>query len=127
MTSHHVVGGYSNWTPAEQREWDRDLEKLEAERDEQELKETEKVEKTNQQNGDNQELSWLELAIDFPLFHVTCRRIGGIDMYVVDLTQVSQTQPGLRNLDFEVVCPWYQCRKTLHSRAKENRIVIQIQ
>ena len=108
MTSHHVVGGYSNWTPAEQREWDRDLEKLEAERDEQELNETEKVEKTIQQNGDNQELSWLELAIDFPLFHVTYRRIGGTDMYVIDLKQVSQTQPGVQNWDFEVVYPLYQ-------------------
>ena len=43
-------------TSAEQREWGRDLEKLEAERDEQELNETEKVEKTIQQNGDDQEL-----------------------------------------------------------------------
>lgn len=25
------VGGYSDWTPAEQREWDRDLKELEAE------------------------------------------------------------------------------------------------
>lgn len=113
LSNHHFskvikwVGRYSDWTPAEKREWDRHLEKLEAKRDEQELNETEKVEKTNQQNGDNQELSWLELA----LFHVTYRRIGGIDMYVVDLTQVSQTQPGLRNLHFEVIYPWYQCRK----------------
>ena len=95
-------------TSAEQREWGRDLEKLEAERDEQELNETEKVEKTIQQNGDNQELSWLELAIDFPLFHVTYRRIGGTDMYVIDLKQVSQTQPGVQNWDFEVVYPLYQ-------------------
>lgn len=71
------IGGYSDWTPAEQREWDHDLEKLEAQRDQQELNETENVKKTNQQNGDNQELSWLELAIDFPLFHVTYRRIWG--------------------------------------------------
>lgn len=94
------IGGYSDWTPAEQREWDRDLEKLEVQRDQQELNETENVKKTNQQNGDNQELSWLELAIDFPLFHVTYRRVGGTDMYVVDLTQFSQTQPGPRNLRF---------------------------
>ena len=26
------VGGYSDWTPAEQREWDRDLAELETER-----------------------------------------------------------------------------------------------
>ena len=27
------LGGYSDWTPAEQREWDRDLKELEAERE----------------------------------------------------------------------------------------------
>lgn len=26
------IGGYSDWTPGEQREWDRHLEELEAER-----------------------------------------------------------------------------------------------
>ena len=25
------IGGYDDWTPAEQREWDRDLEELERE------------------------------------------------------------------------------------------------
>lgn len=40
------VGGYSDWTPAELREWDRDIEKLEAERDERELAaKTENVDK----------------------------------------------------------------------------------
>ena len=32
------VGGYSDWTPAEELEWDRDIEKLEAESEERELK-----------------------------------------------------------------------------------------
>ena len=32
------VGGYSDWTPAEQRELDRDIAELEAEREERELK-----------------------------------------------------------------------------------------
>lgn len=31
------IGGYHDWTPAEQREWDHDLEKLEAEREQSEL------------------------------------------------------------------------------------------
>lgn len=26
-----LVGGYDDWTPAEQREWDRDLEELKTE------------------------------------------------------------------------------------------------
>ena len=32
------LGGYSYWTPAEQREWDRDIAELETEREERELK-----------------------------------------------------------------------------------------
>ena len=31
------IGGYHDWTPAEQREWDRGLEKLEAGREQSEL------------------------------------------------------------------------------------------
>jgi len=30
------VGEYDDWTPAEQREWDRDIEELEAEREQRE-------------------------------------------------------------------------------------------
>ena len=37
------VGGYSDWTPAEQRERDRDIEKLEAEREEREWKANDEV------------------------------------------------------------------------------------
>ena len=32
------VGGHDDWTPAEQREWDRDLEELERERAQRDLK-----------------------------------------------------------------------------------------
>ena len=38
------VGGYDDWTPAEQREWDRDLEELEREQEEREQKEREQKE-----------------------------------------------------------------------------------
>ena len=31
------IGGYDDWTPAEQREWDRDLAELEAEREQRDL------------------------------------------------------------------------------------------
>ena len=30
------IGGYDDWTPAEQREWDRDLEEMQAEREQRE-------------------------------------------------------------------------------------------
>lgn len=34
------IGGYSDWTPAEQREWGRDIEELWAEREQRERTET---------------------------------------------------------------------------------------
>ena len=70
------VGGYSDWTPAEQREWDRDIEKLEAEREQRELK---------AKNEDK--LHWLELALDDPLFKVSYTRVFGSNLYVGDITQ----------------------------------------
>ena len=30
------IGGYDDWTPAEQREWNRDLEEMQAEREQRE-------------------------------------------------------------------------------------------
>ena len=59
------TGGYSDWTPAEQREWDRDLEELETERAQRDLNDTLTSNVENQKRGDSKELSWLELAIDF--------------------------------------------------------------
>ena len=41
------VGGYSDWTPAEQREWDRDLAELETER---KLRESPIKTETNNEN-----------------------------------------------------------------------------
>ena len=43
------IGGYDDWTPAEQREWDRDIEEMRAESEQRES-----VMKT--ENEDN--LSW---------------------------------------------------------------------
>ena len=48
------IGGYDDWTPAEQREWDRDLEEMQAEREQRE-RETKNEDK----------LSWMELALDY--------------------------------------------------------------
>ena len=41
------VGGYSDWTPAEKREWDRDLEELEADREERDLTDTSSITPTS--------------------------------------------------------------------------------
>ena len=92
------IGGYDDWTPAEQREWDRDIEEMRAEREQRES-----VMKT--ENEDN--LSWLQMAIDYPLFKATYTKIGDTDLYVVDLKRQTTTKQGVRNLVFEVVYPLY--------------------
>ena len=92
------VGGYSDWTPAEQREWDGDIEELEAEREQRES--AMKAEKKDK-------LSWLEMAIDYPLFNATNTRVKETNVYVVDLNKVSPSKERTRNIDFEVVYPLY--------------------
>ena len=101
------TGGYSDWTPAEQREWNRDLEELEAERAQRDLNDTLTSNVENQKGEDSKELSWLALVTDFPVFNVTYTRLNGTDLYVVDLKEVSPREPGVRNWDFEVVYPLY--------------------
>ena len=59
------IGTYEDWTPAEQREWDRDLAELEAPR-----KETTEV-----LCGKGVTKHWTELAIEDPLFKVTCNSV----------------------------------------------------
>lgn len=59
------------------------------------------------------ELSWLEMAIDCPLFEATYTRVNGTDLYVVDITQLSPRKPGVRNMDFEVVYPLYHGLKDI--------------
>ena len=91
------IGGYDDWTPAEQREWDRDLEKMQAEHEQREREAT---------NEDK--LSWMELALDYPKFKATYTNIGDTDLYVVDLKRQTPSKQGDRNLVFEVVYPLYQ-------------------
>ena len=102
------IGGYSDWTPAEQRQWDRDLEELEAERAQRDLNDTLTSDVENQKGQDSDELSWLELAIDFLVINITYTRLNATDLYVVDPKEVSPRKPGVRNWDFEVVYPLYQ-------------------
>ena len=91
------IGGYDDWTPAEQREWDRDLEEMQAEREQRELE---------AKNEDK--LSWMELALDYPKFKATFTKIGDADLHVVDLKRQTPSKQGDRNLVFEVVYPLYQ-------------------
>ena len=86
------IGTYEDWTPAERREWDRDLEKMEAERE--------------QRKAMNQE-NWRTLALEDPMFQVRSTEVIGLNLYVFDITQKPPTQEGVRNLDFEIVYPIY--------------------
>ena len=91
------IGTYEYWTPAEQREWDRDLEIMEAEREQRE-----------RDAKNEKKLSWMELAIDYPKFKASYTKLSDKDMYVVYLIQQTPSKQGDRNLVFEVVFPLYQ-------------------
>ena len=82
------IGGYNDWTPTEQREWDRHLEEMQAEREQRER------EAKNEYN-----LSWMELALDYPKFKATYTKVGDTDLYVVDLKRQTPSKQGVRNLD----------------------------
>ena len=88
------VGGYNDWTPAEQREWDRDLAELEAP-------------PTEGLCDKSVTKHWLELAIDDPLFKVTCNSVWGSNIYIVEIKQQLPTIVGERNMEFEVVYPFF--------------------
>jgi len=91
------IGTYEDWTPAEQREWDRDLAELEAPR-------KEPTEGLCDKNGTK---DWLELACEDPLFKVTCNSVWGSNIYIVDIKQQPPTIVGERNMEFEMVFPLY--------------------
>ena len=113
------VGGYSDWTPAEKREWDRDLEESEADREQRDLTDTSSITPTSKIEKGKDKLSWLELAKDFPLFKVSYTRVNGTNLYAVDLKQLFPRKQGTRNLDFEVVYPLYVgLNKIIETRKK---------
>jgi len=71
------LGGYDDWTPAEQREWDRDLAELEAP----------SKEPTEGLCDKSVTKHWLELAVEVPLFKVTCNSVWGSNIYIVEIKQ----------------------------------------
>ena len=113
------IGGYDDWTPAEQREWDRDLEALEREHDEKErqVKEEQNEQTTSKDVKDMKEQNekacetktWMDWAFEDPLYKATFTRLGETNayaVYLIDQTPVYLDVP--RNLIFEVVNPLYQ-------------------
>ena len=91
-----MVGTYDTQTPAEQ--WNKDLEDMWT-----------KYEQTEREmypeNKEN--LHWMELALEDPLFKVSSTQVFGANLYLFDITQKPPTKEGVRNLDFEVVYPIY--------------------
>lgn len=122
------VGGYSDWTPAEKREGDRDLEELEADREQRDLTDTSSITPSSKIEKGKDKLSWLELAKDFPLFKVSYTRVNGTNLYAVDLKQLFPRKQGTRNLDFEVVYPLYVgLNEIIETRKKPSTTLIKVQ
>ena len=93
-----MVGTYDAWTPAEQREWDKDLEEMWTKHEQPE----------GEMYPENKEnLHWMELALDDPLFKVSYTQIFGSNLHVVDITQKPPSKEGVRNMDFEIAYPIY--------------------
>ena len=100
------MGGYDDWTPAEQREWDRDLEEMQAEREQRE-----------REAKNEDKLFWMELALDYPKLKATYTKIG--DRFVCGrLKRQTPSKQGDRNLVFEVVYPLYQGLNTILEKRK---------
>ena len=91
------VGGYDDWTPAEQREWDRDMAenaRLYAERKKQKERELNAIKADSK--------TWKEWALDNPLYEALIS-IEGKTSYVVSLYERSPVRRDVeRHRLFEV-------------------------
>ena len=124
------VGGYDDWTPAEQREWDRDLEELEREHKaktdyEKIPTHLETIHHMDRKDCKKKEQSktWLDLALDDPLYKATFTRLGETNAYTVNLQEQTPAQLGDRNLVFEVANPLYQGLNTILAKRKETSTI----
>ena len=111
------VGGYDDWTPAEQREWDRDLEELEREHYEKEreqkeqttLKDVKDMKEQNETKTACEVKTWMDWAIEDPLYKATFTQLGETNAYAAHLIEQTPVHLGVdRNLIFEVVNPLYE-------------------
>ena len=60
----------------------------------------------------------LELAIDDPPYNVTYTTALGTSVYALDLTENPPSKEGARNMDFEVVFPFYTCVSEIIEKLK---------
>ena len=120
---HQVImwyGGYNDWTPAEQRDWDRDMEenkRLHQERQKEQLVEKEdKASQTDSKDVTEEATekvpdtkSWMDWALEDPLYKATFTQLANTHAYSVNLIpQTPKHSDVPRNLMFEVVNPLYQ-------------------
>ena len=113
-------GGYNDWSPAEQRDWDRDMEenaRLHEEKPKEQIavkedkaqQATSKEEKKQEQATVKEEKTWMDWAFEDPLYKATFTQLANTHAYSVNLvpqTPVHSDVP--RNLVFETVNPLYQ-------------------
>ena len=105
------IGLHEEWPPIEEQ-WDEDLEDMwttheQTERD------------THPEKEEN--LHWMELALEDPLFKVSYTQIFGANLYVVDITQKPPSKEGVRNIDFEIVYPIYHGLNDIIELAKPSK------
>ena len=135
------IGGYDDWTPAEQRDWDRDMEEnerlyeerqkeKERELKEQKLKEEKEQTAVNEQTAskdvkeEKETKTWMDWAFDDPLYKVTFTRLGDTHAYSVNLIEQTPDHVDVpRNLIFEVVNPLYQGLDSILKKEKDNSTI----
>ena len=98
------IGGYDDWTPAEQRDWDRRLEENARWMAE---KKAEEERALNAIKADSK--TWKEWALDNPMYKALTSVEGGTHNYTIRLYEQSPVRRDVdRNMIFEVGHPIYQ-------------------
>ena len=121
------IGTYDDWTPAEQRDWDRDMEENERLYEERQKQEQTVVKEEKQElvavNEERKEQTaskdvtkkvtevktWMDWAFEDPLYKATFTQLANTHAYSVNLIPQTPIHSNVaRNLVFEVVNPLYQ-------------------
>ena len=131
------IGGYDDWTPAEQRDWDRDMEENErlyeqrqkqeqivVKEEKQDLVAVKEERKEQTASKDVTEKAtevktWMDWAFEDPLYKATFTRLANTNAYSVNLIPQTPVHADVsRNLVFEVVNPLYQGLDTILKKEK---------
>ena len=134
------IGTYEDWTPAEQRDWDRDMEENERLYEERQKQEQTVVKEEKQElaavNEERKEQTaskdmkeekptlketktWMDWAFEDPLYKATFTQLANTNAYSVNLIPQTPVYSDVaRNLVFEVVNPLYQGLDTILKKEK---------